>query len=234
MPGSNAPAAKTLLTFTPCSIDPGSGRSTPDDGNAYSVMINPAELTEQLGIGYQKEVTPGHTGTPMKFVSMKPSTVSFSLVLDGTGVVPPPTQKARGLSVRDHLKALREGVYKLDSETHQPNHVRLVWGSYIFYGRLTSLSTQYTLFSPNGEPLRARVSLSFVEFKTKSGESRENDMHSPDLSHSVEVVEGDTLPLLCRRIYGDERYYMAVARFNDLDDFRRLRPGTRLHFPPLS
>ena len=44
---------------------------------------------------------------------------------------------------------------------------------------------------------------------------------------------GDTLPLLCDRIYSDPSYYPDVARFNNLSDFRRLQPGQRLHFPPL-
>ena len=56
---------------------------------------------------------------------------------------------------------------------------------------------------------------------------------SPDLSHLVEVRDGDTLPLLCDRIYGDAAYYVDVARFNGLDNFRQLTPGVRLHFPPL-
>jgi nucleoid-associated protein YgaU len=47
------------------------------------------------------------------------------------------------------------------------------------------------------------------------------------------VRDGDTLPLLCERIYGDPGYYIDVARFNGLVHFRCLEPGTRLHFPPL-
>ena len=52
-------------------------------------------------------------------------------------------------------------------------------------------------------------------------------------SHRVLVKEGDTLPLLCHEIYGDAWYGPQVARFNHLADFRRLVPGTQLHFPPL-
>jgi len=49
----------------------------------------------------------------------------------------------------------------------------------------------------------------------------------------VVVKDGDTLPLLCHRIYGDSGYYADVARFNGLSSFRRLKPGLALHFPPL-
>jgi nucleoid-associated protein YgaU len=44
---------------------------------------------------------------------------------------------------------------------------------------------------------------------------------------------GDTLPLMCYRIYGDPKYYLQVAEANGLDNFRRLKPGTDIFFPPL-
>jgi nucleoid-associated protein YgaU len=53
------------------------------------------------------------------------------------------------------------------------------------------------------------------------------------MTHVRLVKEGDTLPALTREIYGDYRYYLEVARVNQLDDFRSLEPGTRLFFPPL-
>ena len=53
------------------------------------------------------------------------------------------------------------------------------------------------------------------------------------LFSQVIVQEGDTLPLLCERIYRDGAHYPMVARFNGLTDFRSLKPNTVLHFPPL-
>ena len=46
------------------------------------------------------------------------------------------------------------------------------------------------------------------------------------------VKAGDTLPALCARIYGDPGWYLAVARFNGLDNFRVLPAGTRIVLPP--
>ena len=106
-------------------------------------------------------------------------------------------------------------------------------GTIIFFGRLDAMSVRYTLFKPSGAPLRARVELSFVGTMSKKEGELVSNKSSPDLSHTVTVVEGDTLPLLCDRIYSDPSYYPDVARFNNLSDFRRLQPGQRLHFPPL-
>ena len=82
--------------------------------------------------------------------------------------------------------------------------------------------------------MRAKATMSFQGFKNPQEAALEANMSSPDLSHAVVVTEGDTLPLLCHRIYGDSRYYVDVARFNGLHAFRALKPGLTLRFPPLS
>lgn len=223
---------KTRLTLTRCSVSD-AGRTTLE-ADEFSAMINPAEFTLDRAISYNTEPTLGQLGSDVKFSAIQPEKVKFNLVLDGTGVVPAATAAAAGKSVRQHLNDLLKVVYKYDSPRHEPSRVRLLWGSFIFYGRMESMSTQYTLFRPNGDPLRAKVTLGFLRFLSKNEEVLVSNRSSPDLSHSVEVRSGDTLPLLCQRIYGDGRYYLEVARFNRLNDFRRLRPGLRLHFPPLA
>ena len=83
-------------------------------------------------------------------------------------------------------------------------------------------------------PLRAKVTLAFVEYQSKEEISKEAGQESPDLTHLIEVKAGDTLPLLCYRIYQDCNYYIDVAKINRLTDFRDLKPGTKLQFPPLN
>jgi nucleoid-associated protein YgaU len=62
---------------------------------------------------------------------------------------------------------------------------------------------------------------------------RRDNASSPDLTHLRDVREGDTLPLLAQEIYGNPHLYLEVARVNRLVNFRRLRPASRLSFPPL-
>jgi nucleoid-associated protein YgaU len=53
------------------------------------------------------------------------------------------------------------------------------------------------------------------------------------MTHEYIVIAGDTLPALTNNIYGDSKYYLKVATYNKLDNFRQLVPGTKLLFPPL-
>jgi len=63
--------------------------------------------------------------------------------------------------------------------------------------------------------------------------AKEANNKSPDLTHLIEIKQGDTLPLICNRVYGDPSYYMEVARYNNLVNFRKLVPGTKLYLPPI-
>jgi hypothetical protein len=61
----------------------------------------------------------------------------------------------------------------------------------------------------------------------------EQSRQSPDVSHQIEIKEGDTIMSLCEEIYGDSKYYIEVARINGLKSIRNLKLGSLLYFPPL-
>lgn len=221
---------KVLLTISPCTVA--------DNGNVtvgsdkFEVMLNPSSYTHEHSISYSQQETFGQVGSESKFSGVEAEKVKFDLVIDGTGVVDLPMLGGSD-DVKTQIRSLNAIVYEYKGNNHEPSVVRLLWGSMIFFGRLESMSAEYTLFKPSGEPLRAKVKLGFVGFMSKEEESLRADRSSPDLSHRIEVQAGDTLPLLCYRIYQDSSYYPEVARFNNLPDFRYVEPGSNLDFPPL-
>lgn len=225
--------ADEKLTIVRCTIEGGSLKATQDE---FVVMLNPSGFTHDRSISYNKTGSKegegkeplGLSASETKFGSTGPENVKFSIVLDGTGVVSSPPD-----DVKAKFTALKAIVYDYNGTTHETNIVQIKWGNFLFYGRLTSLSVEYTLFKPSGEPLRAKVNLAFVSYMSKTEEAARAQRNSPDLSHRLVVKAGDTLPLLCYQIYKDASYYGEVARINNLTDFRNLRPGTELRFPPL-
>jgi hypothetical protein len=223
---------KTQLTLTRYTVS-AAGTIAIDTSATFTAMVNPSEVTHEHSISYNTRPTLGQIGTDAKFSAINPDKLRFSIVLDGTGVVPPPTPGGTTQDVKTLLANLNTVVYTYVSDKHEPSHVRVLWGTLIFFGRMDAMTTKYTLFKPSGEPLRAKIDMSLVGTMSKKESELVSNRSSPDLSHSVLVVAGDTLPLLCHRIYSDSSYYPEVARFNKLSDFRRLAPGLRLHFPPL-
>lgn len=215
------------LKMTRCKVH-ADGTLPLDSTQVFVALVNPADFKRTAGISYEEQPKLGQPKANTKFSSVNKEHIDFSLVLDGTGAVPGPVA-----SVKDLLEQLQRVVYQYDGESHEPPYVQLVWGTLMCYVRLESMTTHHTLFKPSGEPLRAKVDLTFVTVTTDKAMKLIANLSSPDLSHRVFVREGDTLPLLCDRIYGDPGYYLEVARINGLPDFRRLEPGRQLHFPPL-
>jgi len=218
---------KKKLELSPCTVDD-SGNITVNDGSSFELMLNPSSYSHSYEIGYNKKEALGQLASDTKFSGIKPEKIGFDIVIDGTGVV-----ELAGDDVKTQVKSLTDIVYKYDGSNHEPNHVRLLWGSLIFFGRLESMSVDYTLFKPSGEPLRAKIKLSFSGFMSKEEEALRANRSSPDLSHQIEVKAGDTLPALCYRVYKDSSYYLEVARANNITNFRDIEPGSKLHFPPL-
>ena len=159
--------------------------------------------------------------------------MKFSLVIDGTGIVNLPIPGVGSPPVKDQIASLKKIAYQYEGTNHEPNVVQLQWGKFTFNGRLESMSVEYTLFKPNGSPLRAKVGLSFISYMSKAEQALRANTSSPDLTHRVEVQAGENLPLLCYRIYKDCSYYLDVAKFNNIDNFRDIKPGATISFPPL-
>lgn len=218
---------KEKLTITECTLE--EDGSITAGTNSFEVMLNPPSYSRNYSICYNQKQTLGQLGNESKFNGIDPENITINLILDGTGVV-----NVIGMTdVNTQLQKLNAVIYNYDGSEHETNHVKLVWGSFLFYGRLKNMSVEYTLFKPSGEPLRAKVKLDFTSFASSKQQALTANNSSPDLSHLVEVKAGDTLPLLCYRIYKNSAYYADVAKVNNLDDFRNLKPGTKLHFPPL-
>ncbi len=220
------------LTIWTCTIQT-NGVAKPNtkaSAKKYQVMVNPTSFTHAAAITYttDKKAPVGVSAAQPKYQATQPESLSFEVLIDATGVI---DSKRTDLSVE--LTNLKSMLYFFDGQIHQTPVVYLTWGSFSFLGRLKSLGIKYTLFKPNGEPLRGRVSLTFTSYLSAVEEAKKANKTSPDLTHRIEVVAGDSLPLLCHRIYRNSAYYLQVARINGLTNFRNLKPGTTLSFPPL-
>jgi nucleoid-associated protein YgaU len=220
---------KALLQIFGCTVRK-SGYIVIDSTPSFEAMINPEGYDQTLQVAYSQKKAAGGTGGEAKFDHVKPEKIVLKpMTLDGTGAVP-----GTKLPVKDQIAKLRSAVYSYISEKHEPPIVRVVWGSLGFFARVESMKLEYNFFTPNGEPLRAKVTLSFTGFTNASQEVKQMGKRSPDLTHLVVVKAGDTLPLLCERIYRDPLYHLEVARINGLTQVRQLEPGMQLRFPPLA
>jgi hypothetical protein len=204
--------------------------------NDVTVFINPAGYAHSYQIHYNNRQAQGSNGPSPDFNRMGAQTLKFELVFDGTGVVPPPLPGFDVFTedgITKQVDTFISVVFAYDGNIHSPTFLKVNWGSLNFKCRLSTLDIRYTLFKPDGTPLRARATAAFIVFYDEKELARMATNNSPDLSHLVTVKGGDTLPLLCYEIYGSSTPYLEVARVNGLENFRNLVTGTQILFPPL-
>ncbi len=194
----------------------------------FSVMFNPSSYSQKYEVEYEDGMGKGTTGSARKFSRIKTNDdYAFDFIVDGTGASSEKKEVAD--VVKEFLKVAAEPL----AETHRPPFIKLSWGSLVCECVLKTTDISYTLFKPNGYPLRAKIKAVFSKVIEDKKRTAKEGYSSPDLTHHRRVREGDTLPLMTHRIYGDPSYYLKVARFNGLKDFRNLVAGSFLSFPPL-
>lgn len=204
--------------------------SDSDKEGEYTVRYNPVNIEHGYDINFDESQAVGSSGTENKYSHSKPETLSFDLIFDQTIVADGSDEK---YSVDEDLVKFKKLVIDFNGSIHRPNFVRLSWGEFIFKGQISSVSFNYSAFSWDGKALKAIAKLSFVEVVDVKSRLAAENKSSPDLTHLITLKEGDSLPMICYKIYGDTSYYIEVAKINKLDSFRKLKAGDRIVLPPL-
>lgn len=200
-----------------------------NDQPFYEAMINPDTITWQRTVNYNEEQPPDTSSASQKYLNTPSETLNFDIVIDCTGII-----DSSRTDLMAEIGALEEIIYTYDGYIHRPNFVKVQWGKdLIFNGVITSFNTTFSLFRPDGSPLRAKVSLSFSEYISPETLEKIDNPESPDMTHLVTVQPGIALPQMCKKVWNDSYYYIQVARFNDLNKFRSLEGIKSLIFPPI-
>ena len=190
----------------------------------FTVQLNPTDYkknwkTESVGA----KLVSGLTAVTVK--PPEPEEITLNFTLDDTGAIP------GNSNIDGSIKKLKSLCIDVNSSTHTTNSLKLTWGALQLICKMTQLNVEYTLFDSDGYPIRAVVTADFIQYVDLGQKLAK--LNSPDMSHLIEVKEGDNLPLMCDNIYGDSSFYLQVASANDIIDFRNLIPGQQIFFPRL-
>ena len=145
------------------------------------------------------------------------------------------------VSVTTYTNRIRK-LTQIDYGLGRPPLCKLSWGQFnyderglIFIGYLTSLSQRFTLFMPDGMPVRAILSCTFEEFLLKSEAQKANPGASALEDDPIRVVrQGETLSSIAQDEYGDPSLWRPIAQVNGLHNPRSLQPGQVLTIPVLN
>jgi LysM repeat protein len=207
----------------------------------FSVQVNPETYTVTQSIEYNQQQAQGTSSQQQRYTRSGPQNMDFEFIFDGTGVIPssgiPFGSTIPGVAEKPNIieaiTKFKKVVYDYDGQNHEPPYVKIFWGTLLFNCRLTNLAITYKLFNADGTPIRAVAKCTFNGTVEDNLRVALTNPQSPDLTHMRTVRQGDTLPLMTYRIYGDESLYLEIARVNNLSNFRELKAGEQLFFPPV-
>lgn len=196
----------------------------------FLAMFNPDQISLEDSIIWKADDTPGREHSETRYIRSGARSFTVELMVDGTGV----NTGGAKIPVTTQILLFRSVAFSISGKDHRPNFLLLQYGDLIIHCVLKSSTVTYTAFDMAGLPIRAKINATFNEWTPGLLGNILSAFSSPDLSHIVAIKEYDLLPLLTKNIYKNQHYYLQVARANNLKNFRKLMPGTRLIFPPLS
>jgi hypothetical protein len=208
------------------------------------VQFNPTEFSTTKGAQIAEIAIPGIDSPILQFIRGTNETVSLELFFDTT-------EFGMGAEVRPVTEQTDRfyALVKMSGEDHAPPRCRFGWGESFpglvhqsgqvsgkrktFECLIESIQQKFTLFSPQGVPLRARLTLALREYKTLEQQLKMLNLQTADHTRVHVVQSGETLPYIAYVAYKNPGQWRIIAEANNLRDVRRLKPGTVLQLPPV-
>lgn len=227
-------------------------------GDPIEVQFNPTEYAFEKTARMGEVSLPGLDSPILQFVRGESEKLTLELFFDGTsqpsggGLLGALGAGIGGGGAEEPLTVTQRvddfyRMVKISGELHTPPIVRVSWGTN-FPGGTTSesetpsptfdaivetVNRRYTLFDPDGKPLRCIVALTLKEYRTLSEQLTELNLQTSDHTRIHTVREGETLPAIAWGAYKDSARWRVIAEANDLSDPTLLTPGQTLDLPPL-
>ncbi|MCE4564234.1 LysM peptidoglycan-binding domain-containing protein [Maribellus sp. CM-23] len=209
----------------------------------FRTLLNPEKYVFKYKVEQNSQQASGTSSSAPRYNRTPPEDLDLEFIFDRTGVLlnygDPSTASDdhlsvdEGVGIADDVDQFKRVVFDYNGDEHRPNYLIITWGALLFKGVLTEMDITFKLFKSDGTPLRATATAKFKGFIEDNLRVALENNNSPDLTHVRVVTEGDTLPLMTFRIYGDSKYYLEVAKVNKITNFRKLKVGQQIFFPPI-
>jgi Contractile injection system tube protein/LysM domain len=191
-----------------------------DTGGRIPVMFNPEEYTLDMGNTIAEVGIPGLEKSPIQYVRGNLRTLHMELFFD---------TYEKQQDVRAETQRITALLEKSPT-TKAPPVLLVTWGSLQFNCVLETVGQRFIMFLADGTPVRARLTVAFKEFEQVVVDVQHGFFIGPPTVRNL--LEGETLSKLAHEYLGDAGAWRAIAALNNINDPRRIPPGTPLLIPP--
>jgi hypothetical protein len=192
-------------------------------GERIVVMFNPEEYSIDRSVNYQRTNLPGLQTPITQFVYGNAQTLKIDLFFD--------TYERRE-DVRNYTRKLTQ-LLDIDRDLHAPPVCQFIWGKLEFKATIDSINTNFTMFLDSGIPVRAKLTISFTEYRTITEQLAAIPRQSADRTKYHIFTQSDSLWSLAAKAYTDPGLWRVIAEANQIDNPRLVVPGMELKIPPL-
>lgn len=196
-------------------------------------QFNPASLTISKSVDWDGEKSPSFNAPFLLFAGGNSAKYSLSLFFDTYSH--PDTEDVRFYTNQLLQLTLRGAGYSMYLVPWaQPPLVTFEWGSIkLFSAVVESVQITYTLFNPDGTPIRAKADVDFVQNELLGDDiiPAQNPTSRTD-SRRTRIVNSQTrLDQVAFEEYRDASFWRVLAEANNLDNPFELRDGQLLVIP---
>jgi len=204
-------------------------------GDSFEALFNPDKLVFSKTANWKKQGAAQRDCPELQFTNAEPRTLKLDLIFD---TFDPENVQNKDKDVRQMYtdKIFHLTTIEKHGDKHRPPVCRLSWGTvgYFFQGVLQQLEQQFTLFTEEGVPVRAKLSCTFKEWWTNYEDLNKQAPESSDIAKMHIVKRGDTLSNIAAEEYLDPKLWRVIAIENGIDNPHLLKPGTLLLLPALT
>jgi hypothetical protein len=198
-----------------------------DRGTELVVAYNPEEYTLNKENAFAVQNVPGLGSPIVQFVNGNQRTLDVELFFDTYDTPTLPKQ-----DVREQTSQL-VGLMAIDGDRHAPPVLRLKMASLNLRCVLSRVSEHFIMFMPDGVPVRARLSCTFIEYTDPELEAKAANLQTADFSKVHVVARGETLSDIAAALYDDATQWRPIALANRIANPRLLDVGRQLRVPSL-
>ncbi len=199
-----------------------------DNGESMNALFNPDKLVFNKTANWEKQDAKQRNVPELQFKNSEPASLTIDLLFDTYDT---PNEVKEDVRTKYTDKIMK--LISVDEEKHRPPVCRLFWDGLLLQGILKTLAYQFTLFTDQGTPVRARLTCTFQEWVGNVDVFKNPEHHSADLAKVWTVKRGDSLSRIAAMEYGDPALWRPIADQNNIDDPRQLSPGRVLAIPAL-
>jgi LysM repeat protein len=205
-------------------------------GQTVPCMFNPESISVTKSNKWGTGEASGKGVQEARFQSAEAASMDLEVWFDTTDTgkaVTEYTGKLMGLLDID------EEAAGSDAKTNnaEPPVVRFHWGTNFvsFPAVIEEATLEFTYFSAEGVPLRAKVGIEMTQFKADKAFGPQNPTSgTPNPHRTHRMMPGETLDRISARYYGDSTRWRALASANGIEDPLTVRPGSLLVIPEIT